>query len=273
MISMITVHPRCMIPLLVCAATAAAADPAPPPGELAVVSLPPKAGTSSTVTFDADLELDFNFGGMAQRTKTKQTKSKKVEIVSVAADGTVEKKITYTKRDTHIVIDGQLQADPMPIRGKTYRVIWKDTVVDVRTADGKPAPAAEVELVKKEEVLLQVPELIGKALAGMRLLEGKRYDVPAAALDKLVTGEYRPQRVVLTYRGKVPDGARIDAEVSLASKPLGTHMFVDLKGELVVDSTGWCRYLKVTGQVRAELNGAVVGSGAATGVIRATPLR
>jgi hypothetical protein len=269
---MITVHPRCVIPILVCATTAAA-DPAPPVGELIVVAPPPKPGASSTVTFDADLDLDFNFGGMAQRTKTKQTKSKKVEVVSVAPDGTVEKRITYTKRDTRIVIDGQLQADPSPIRGKTYRVTWKDAVIDVRAADGKPAPAAEVDQVKKEEVLLQAPEMLGKALAGMRLVEGKRYDVPAAALDKLVTGEYRPQRVVLTYRGKVPEGARIDAEVSLANKPLGTHMFLDLKGELVIDDTGWCRSLKVTGQVRAELNGSVVGSGAATGVLRATPLR
>ena len=255
-----------------CAGAVAAADPTPP-AQLVVTSTTPRPGTSSTVTFDAALDLDFNFGGMQRITKSKRSKKKKVEIVGVGADGSVEKRITYTKHDSEIVVDGQKQPDPTPVRGKTYRVTWKDGVVGVRAADGKPVSDAEAAAVREEESQLQTPELLGKALSTVRLVEGQPFEVPIAALEKMMSGPFRPKRLVLTYRGNVPDGARIDAVGTLANEAGGTKFYLDLKAELVIDTTGWCRSAKVTGQVRVELNGSVVGSGAGTGTITASPLR
>jgi hypothetical protein len=246
-----------------------------PRGELVVVSSPPKAGTSSTILFDAKIDLDLNFGGMAVITASTQSKKKKVEIVAVDPDGTVHKRITYTKRDTNIVIDGTRQKDDSPIRGKTYRVAWKKNVAaDVKGADGKPVPEAEVEAVRKDEGQFQAPELLGAALSGLRLVEGQPFDVPLASLEKLLPPTFKPKRLVLTYRGKTADGARIDAEGSFVNEERqGLKMFLELKAELVLDPTGWCLDANVTGQVRAELNGKVVGSGGGTGTVKATPLR
>lgn len=254
------------------------AAPAAAPGagagaELVIASPPPRPGSSSIITFDATLDLDLNFGGMQTITSTRRTKRKKVEILAVEPGGTVEKRITYQKLETNAVVDGERKKDPSPIRGKAYRVTWNDGVLDVRLPDGRPASAAESEAVHGEEGALQSPEMLGKALAGLRLVEGQPFEVPVAMLAKLVRGTYRPRRLVLTYRGKTRDGARIDADAALATDGEGVKMFADLKAALVLDATGWCRSLKVTAQARAELNGNVVGSGAGQATVLATPLR
>ena len=254
-------------------ATRPVARDAAPRGEVVVTSVVPKPGTSSTITFDAKLDLDMNFGGLAIVTSSKRTVSKKVEIIAVGPDATVQKRITYTRYDNNVIVDGERKKDDTPIRGKSYRVTWKLGIGDVLRADGKPASDAETEAVRKEESQLQSPELLGSALAGLRLVEDEPFEVPVAALEKLVKGPYLPKRVVLVYRGKTADGARIDAEGAFEKQDAeGLKMFLDLKAQLVLDDTGWCRDVEVTGQVRAELNGAVVGSGAGTASIKATAL-
>lgn len=250
-----------------------AAIEAAPVGALVVTASAPKPGTSSIVTFEVKLDFDVKLGGMQTSTSTTQSRKKKVEIVAVDADGTVHKRITYIQRDTRTVVDGELKKDPSVIRGKSYLVTWKDTLVDVKLASGKPASAEEVTAVSREEVQLQAPELLGRALAGVRLVEGQPFEVPLAALDKLIKGDYRPRRMVLTYRGQVPDGARIDVEGLLVGEGGGMKTFLDLHGELVLDATGWCRSTKVTSQIRSEFNGVVVGSGAGAATILATALR
>src|SRR5262249_48715273 len=127
--------------------------------------------------------------------------------------------------------------------------------------------------VRREEVQLQVPELLGKALAGVRLVEGQPFEVPAGVLDKLGKGDFTPRRVVLTYRGKTPEGARIDAVAALVHDRSNLKMFFDLTAEIVIDETGWCRSNKTRGQVRTEFKGVVVGSGAGSAQLLATPLR
>jgi hypothetical protein len=255
-------------------ATRPVATDAAPRGELVVTAVVTKPGTSSTVTFDAKLDLDLNFGGLAIVTSSKRTVTKKVEILAVGPDATVQKRITYTRYDNNVIVDGERKKDDTPIRGKSYRVTWKLGVGDVSRADGKPASEAEAEAVRKEESQLQSPELLGSALAGLRLVEGEPFEVPAAALEKLVKGAYRPKRVVLVYRGKTAEGARIDAEGTFANEDSeGLTLFLELKAQLVLDETGWCRDVEVTAQVRAELNGAVVGSGAGSASVKATALR
>jgi len=251
-----------------------AVDAGPPRGELVVTASVPKPGTSSIITFDAKLDFDLNFGGLGIVTASQQSKKKKVEIVAVDPDGTVHKRITYTKRDTNVVVDGQRKPDPSPVRGKTFRVSVKDgNIVDVKLGNGKPATEEEITAVGKEEGQLQAPERLGAALAGLRLVEGEPFEVPLAAIEKMINGDYKPKRVVLTYRGKTTQGARIDAVAALANEESGLKMYLDLTAELLVDPAGWCLSANVTGQVRAELNGNVVGSGAGTGAITATPLR
>jgi hypothetical protein len=232
-----------------------------------------RPGMSSIITFDVALDLDLNFGGVRMNTSSKQSKRKKMQIVSLDADGTVHKRIAYLKRDTRIMMDGELRKDETPIRGKTFLVTWKDAVIDVRRANGKPATEEEIKAVRAEEGQLGAPEWLGKALVGLPLVEGKPFEVPVAAIERLFNGEYRPRRVVLTYLGMSGDNARIDAEAALANDGEGTKFFLDLKAELLVDPTGWCLDATVAAQVRAELSGAVVGSGAGTGKVTATPLR
>jgi len=258
------------------AAGAVAAIDAGPGAELVVTAVPPRPGTSSIVTYDAKLDQDFNFGGLQIITSSTQSKKKKVEIVAVDPDGTVHKRITYLKLETRRIVDGELKKDDNPIRGKTYLLTWKDSVVaEVQLPGGKPASPEEVEAVKKEETRLQTPEVLGKALDGLRLVKGQAFEVPSGALERLIQGgEFHARRMVLTYRGKTREGTRIDAEGAVVNNELkGLRLFVDLKGELLIDRTGWCRSLKVTGQVRAELNGVVVGSGAGSGATVATALR
>jgi hypothetical protein len=257
-------------------ASPGAALPAPEAagGEaLVVTTATPRPGTSATVTYDAKLDYDLNLGGFKNVTATTQSKKKRVEIVAVDPDGTVHKRITYVKRDTSIVVDGERKKDPSPIRGKTYLVTWKDGELEVLLRNGNPASNEETEAVRREEALLQSPDFLGKALVGVRLVEGQPFEVPLVMLEKIVRGEYRPRRMVLTYRGKTKDGSRIDAEGSVATEGRGMKTFFDVKAEIVLDTTGWCRSFKATGQIRAELNGAVVGSGAGTGIALATALR
>lgn len=254
------------------AAVDAAID-APPGGELVVTAARPRPGTSSIVTFDAVVDYDLNLGGFEMITSTTQSKKKKVAIVAVDPDGTVHKNITYIKRDTRMVVDGEAKKDPSPIRGKTFRVSWKDGVVDVRRSNGKPATPEEIEAVRSDEGQLQSPELLGRLLGGLRLVEGQPFEVPVVMLEKLVSGGFRPRRMVLTYRGKTDDGARIDAEGVLLIEAPGMTTFVDIKTELVIDATGWCRSASATLQVRVEFKGTVVGSGEGKGTILATPLR
>ena len=247
---------------------------APPPGAVLVVTTEPlQAGTSSTITFEANLDFDLNLGGFQTVTTSKQSKKKTVAITAVDADGTVHKRITYIKRKTDILVDGEPKKDPTILPGKTFRVAFKDGVVDVKRANGKAATPAEVDAVKAEEILLQTPEMLGKTLAGLRLVENQQFEVPVAMMSALVISEYKARRVVLTYRGQEGDAARLAAQVSLASEGEGMKMFVDLDADLLMDRTGWCRELDVTAQVRAEFAGQVVGSGAGFGQVRATPLR
>lgn len=245
-----------------------------PGAERIITAVPPKPGTSSIVTFEAKLDLDLNFGGMTMATTNTQSKKKKVEIRAVDPDGTVHKRITYIKRDTRRVVDGDVKPDPSPIRGKTYLLTWKDAVATVALPSGEPASAEEVEAVRKEEALLQAPELLGRVLDGLRLVKGQPFEVPASTLEKFVQEGFHPRRLVLTYRGKTAEGTRIDAEAALVNNEArGMKIFVDFKAELVIDTTGWCRSLKSNAQVRSELNGVVVGSGAGTGATVATALR
>jgi len=256
-------------------AVAPVVDAGEPRGEVIVEWAPPKPGTSSTVGFDAKLDLDMNFGGMAILTSSVQKKKKKVQIVAVEPDGTVLKRITYLVRDTKVLVDGEPRKDVTPIRGKTYLVSWKaGTVTGVLHDDRKPATEEEVVAVRKEEAQLHAPDALGAALSGMRFVEGEPFEVPIAVLEKMIQGTYKPKRVVLTYRGKTPEGSQIDAEGVFTNEGEGTLRFnLELKGTLLIDHTGWCREAKVTGQVRAELNGSVVGSGAGSGTVTATPLR
>lgn len=267
------IAPVAAIAALPADAAADAAIDAPPGGELVVTPSRPRPGTSSIVTFDAVVDYDLNLGGFEMITSTTQSKKKKVAIVAVDPDGTVHKRITYLKRDTRMVVDGEARKDPSPIRGKTFRVSWKDGIVDVRRDSGKPATAEEVEGVRSDEGQLQSPELLGRLLSGLRLVEGQPFEVPSAMLEKLVSSGMRVRRMVLTYRGKVDDGARIDAEGVLLMEAPGMTTFVDIKTELVVDETGWCRSASAALQVRVEFKGTVVGSGEGKGTILATPLR
>jgi hypothetical protein len=250
-----------------------AAVTAPPGGELVVTASKPRPGASSIVTFDATVDFDINLGGFETITSTIQSKKKKVTIVAVAPDGTVEKRITYVKRDTNSVVDGERKKDPSPVRGKTFLVTWKGGVIDVRRANGKPATEDEVKAVRSEEGQLQSPDLLGSALQGLRLVEGQAFEVPVAMLGKLVSGDFRPRRMLLTYRGKTDEGARIDAEGLILMEAAGMTTFVDVKTELVIDTTGWCRSATAALEVRVEFNGAVVGSGEGKGTILATPMR
>ena len=256
------------------AALALSSLDAGPGAERIITARPPKPGTSSIVTYEAKLDYDLNLGGLQITTSSTQSKKKKVEILAVDPDGTVHKRITYIKRDTRRIVDGDLKADPSPIRGKTYLLTWKDTVAAVSLASGKPASDEEVEEVRKDEALLQAPELLGRVLDGLRLVKGQPFEVPAAALEKFVQEGFHPRRLVLTYRGKTAEGMRIDAEGALVNNEArGMKLFVDIKAELLIDTTGWCLSLKSNAQVRAELNGVVVGSGAGTGATVATALR
>jgi hypothetical protein len=276
--------PRASAPAETPVAVAHAAPPAPdaamdaavdaPPGaELLVTALTPRPGTSAIVTWEAALDYDLNLGGFATITSTTQSKKKKVAITAVDPDGTVHKLITYIKRDTNMVVDGERKKDPSPIRGKTFRVTWKDGVIDVRRRNGAPATPEEVEAVRQDEGQLQSPELLGKVLSGLRLVEGQPFEVPFAMLEKLVDGDFRVRRMVLTYLGKTDEGARIDAEGALVMEAALMKTFVDIKTELVVDDTGWCRSANAGLQARVEFLGTVVGSGGGKGTIRATPLR
>jgi hypothetical protein len=248
-----------------------AATDAPPGAELVITAAPLKPGTSSIVTFDAKIDLDLNFGGMGQVTSSTRTKKKKVEIVGVDPDGTVHKRITYLVRQTNAIVDGERKKDVNPNRGKTYLVTWKDKVVDVKRANGKPVSEEELAAIHSDEGQLQAPEMLGKMLSGIRLVEGQPFELPAFALEKfsLPTG-YRVRRMVLTYRGTTREGVRIDAEGAIASDGPGAKTFLDLTSEILLDATGWVLSSRVTGQVRAELGGAVVGSGAGTATLTAT---
>lgn len=243
------------------------------PGDLLViVPKVPAPGASATVTFHADLDFDLNFGGLETVTSARQSKKKKVEILAVDPDGTIHKRVTYTKRDTNTVVDGEPRKDRPIVRGKSFLVDFKDSVISVRRKNGSAATPDEVEAVTSEEGQLQSPEVLGRILGGIQLLKDQPFDVPAIALGKLVTSEYKPRRVVLTYRGMEGDLVRIDAEAQLSSDEEALRMFVDLKGSLLLDKTGWCRELVVDLQARAEFNGTVVGSGKGTGKITTTPL-
>lgn len=264
------------------AAAASAADAGAPvdaraviaPGDIMViVPTLPKPGDTATVTFDADLDFDLNFGGLETLTSTHQSKKKKVEVLSVDPDGTIHKRVTYVKRDTNVVVDGEPRKDRPLVRGKTFLVDFRDTVVAVRRKNGAKATPEEVEAVMNEEGQFQSPEVLGRALGGIQLLKDQPFDIPAGALGKLVTGEYKPRRVVITYRGMEGDLARIDAEAQISNDEEALRMFVDLKGSLLVDKTGWCRELVVELQARAEFNGVVVGSGKGSGKVTATPLQ
>lgn len=246
---------------------------AAPGAELVITPWAPRPGSSSMVTFDAKLDFDLNFGGLEIITSTTQSKKKKVQILAVDPDGIVHKRIRYIKRDTNAVVDGERKKDPSPIRGKTYDVTTNFGVVDVRLPGGRRASEEEVEAVRRDEGQLQSPEMLGKVLVGLRLVEGQSFEVPVAALEKLVVGDFRARRMVLTYRGKTRDGTRVDAVGMIASDGAGLKLFLDLDAELLLDPTGWCLSAKVDGKVRAELNGTVVGSGAGTGTVAATPLR
>src|SRR5262249_14166671 len=157
------------------AAGAIAALDAGPGAELIVTAMPPRPGTSSIVTYEAKLDHDFNFGGLQIITSSTQSKKKKVEIVAVDPDGTVHKRITYLKRETRAIVDGELKKDDDPIRGKTYLLTSKDGVVSVQLPGGKPASSEEVGAVTKEEKALQSPEVLGKALDGLRLVKGQAF--------------------------------------------------------------------------------------------------
>jgi hypothetical protein len=248
---------------------------APPAAVLSITAQPPPVGASSVITFEATLDFDLNFGGLETITSSKQSKRKKVEILAVRDDGAVEKRITYLKRKTDIVIDGERRKDDTILPGKTFRVTFLsgEGVLDVRRANGKPATAAEVAAVKGEEILLQTPEMLGRALAGLELVEGVPFEVPMAMIEKLMVSEYKARRLTLVYKGSTPEGERIDAQGSMGNDGEGLKMFVDLDARLILDRTGWCLQADVTAQVRAEFGGTVVGSGAGLGVVRATPLR
>jgi hypothetical protein len=246
------------------------------PGDVFVVtSVPPKPGTSATSGFEAELDFDLNFGGMETITSTKQSKKKTISIDAVDADGTIHKRITYTKRDTHIVIDGDPHRDDTPVRGKTFLVTSHDGVIDVRRKNGAKATDEEIEGVRKEEGQLQDPEVIGRLLAGIPLVKGQPFEVPAALLGPMAASEYKAQRVLLIYRGKEADDlARIYVEAQLANpEDAGVHMFIDITGTLLLDSTGWCREVEAELKVRAELNGTVVGSGKGHGKVTTSALR
>ena len=197
----------------------ARADDAPP-AELVITPVALRPRTSSTVDFVATLDLDFNFGGLPTVTSTRRTKKKKVEIRAVDPDGTVHKRITYLKLETNSVVDGERKKDPSAIRGKAYDVTWNGGIVDVRLPGGKPANAEEVAEVRGEEGALQAPEVMSKLLAGVRLVQDQPFEVPVATLDSMVKGDYRPRRIVVTYRGKASDGERVDAEAALAKEGL-----------------------------------------------------
>ena len=247
---------------------------APPAAELVLTAEPLKPGTSSIVTYDAKLDLDLNFGGMAQVTSTTRTKKKKVEIVGVDPDGTVHKRITYLARETNAIVDGERKKDVNPTLGKTYLVTWKDKIVDVKRPNGKSVSDEELAAIRGDEGQLQAPEMLGKLLSGVRLVEGQPFELPAFALGKLtLPDDFHMRRMVLTYRGKTSDGVRIDADGAIGNDGEGAKMFLDLKAEILLDPGGWCLSSRVKAQVRVELNGTVIGSGAGTGTITATPLR
>jgi hypothetical protein len=115
--------------------------------------------------------------------------------------------------------------------------------------------------------------VMSKLLAGVRLVQDQPFEVPVATLENMVKSDYRPRRIVLTYRGRARDGERVDAEATLAKEGEGLKMYADLDIKLVLDATGWCLSAKVAMKVRAELKGTVVGSGAGTASVVATPLR
>jgi hypothetical protein len=265
---------------------AAAKLEAPPPPVDAAIDAPPGAtwvvprlklqpGTRSTVTFEAHIDFDLDIGGYQTKTVTDQRKRKTMEILAVDPDGAVHRRVTYQDLETDIRMDGRPYKDPdaTPLAGKSFRTTWKDGVLDVRRASGKAATPAEIEAVRKEEGQMQSPEYFSTHLGGVRLVEGVPYDLPLAAFAEFMSGEYRPRRVVITYRGATDGVHKLEAEVSLLGAGESMETYVDLDAEALFDDTGWCLEVRVDAQVRAEIGGTVMGSGAGTGVVKATPLQ
>jgi hypothetical protein len=245
------------------------------PGELVIQAAPLKPGQASIWTAEADLDFDLNFGGFKMDTTAHQSKRKRVEILAIDADGTTHKRVTYHKRETRAFVDGELRKDDTPLPGKTFLVDHKPDAIEVRRPDGKPVTPDELKAVRREENKLQSPEILGRALAGLRLAKDQPFELPAAILAPLLDDQFHARRIVLTYRGKRGNDAWISAEAALDGEldGEGFKLFLDLKGEFVLHPTGVCITADMTGTIRAEFKGTVVGSGAGKAHMTAAPYR
>ncbi len=64
------------------------------------------------------------------------------------------------------------------------------------------------------------------------------------------------------------------SSLAVRTRTASTLIFLGVRdADALFDDSGWCMELTVTAQVRAEAGGAVMGSGAGTGVVKATPLK
>jgi hypothetical protein len=129
-----------------------------------------------------------------------------------------------------------------PIWGKSYRVANKGGELDVRTPEGKPAPAAEVSAAREALQRFGEPDPLVAAIPARALAVGDTVEIPGDAITRMLgpTAGAGFEIPVVGLQLRAIEGAGAAAQARFAvtaparSREQAVTLRIDLTGELLV---------------------------------------
>lgn len=198
-----------------------------------------------------------------------------VTVKSVNAEGIItELEVHYDEQSLEkIENDIKVKPEAAPVKGKTYRLEFKDALLVVLNADGSPVSSTEARIVQADYGTLGRPDELVSLLPDGPLRVGETIDLPENIVRSLVEANDQPAELEdfsLVYKGVGEVAGRpvalfkLKLRLSLRPGP-GMVLTMDMGGEVVLSEQGWLQRFEMRGPVEVSLDGQLQGQVKAEG--------
>jgi hypothetical protein len=212
--------------------------------------------TSRSLVFEMTVA---DAGGKRTLQQTRSAKQRE-EILAVDAKAVTSLRTTYLVFDEHTAQDGKEFRPRLPLRGKTYKVEYRDERVRVfRDSKRERATPEEVFHVQMDHADLGKPSRLSELLARQRFARGKPVKLSGADANLFASS---PQGITareaeLSLVDVTNGVATIQIRIAIELRQRTLEGQGQLGGEVRVEtSTGRLRHVSVTGPLRGSSEGA-----------------
>lgn len=204
----------------------------------------PVVGAKRRESSELVMTMSMTVDGRRSDVNVSESVKRTEEILAVNGDAITKAKVTF---------DSVESSQASAVVGKTFVVEAKDGKLDVRDAEGKPAPPGQAREVEKHLESLGRPDPMLAALPPAGVVPGEKVDGVARAISDQLKDRgdgMTVSDVVVTFKERRGDDGVFDVALKLTKDEGATKMVIAVKGDAWVSTkTSWPTKMDLAGPV------------------------